>query len=121
MCSATELLLIFFFSEQQSFGFHSCITELFYLLCNESYQPEVIFVSQDIDFLPVINIVKASIENVCGDLLHLCILMSLSDTEEIIMLSLSEDHNVMQYHWKINYRKMSHGRRSGKGRGDCCF
>ena len=54
-------------------------------------------------FVLVTNIVKASIENVCGDLLHLCILMSLSDTEEIIMLSLSEDHNVMQYHWKINY------------------
>ena len=72
-------------------------------------------------FVLVTNIVKAPIENVCDDLLHLCIFMSLSDTEDIIMLSLSGDHNVMQYHWKIKYRKISIGAKSGKGRGDCCF
>ena len=67
------------------------------------------------------NIVKAPIETVCGDLLNLCIFMRLSDTEEIIMLSLSGDQNVMQYHWKIKYRKIIHRARSGRGRGDCCF
>ena len=78
MCSAIELLVKVSYSEQQSFEFFA--------------------VFQDINFSLVTTIVKAKIENVCDDLLHLCISMSLSDSEEIIMLSLSGDHNIMQYH-----------------------
>ena len=55
---------------------------------NECYQPGVIFVCWDIDFILVTNIAKAPFENVSDDWLHLCIFMSLSDTEEIMMLSL---------------------------------
>ena len=78
MCSAIELLVKVSYSEQQSFEFFA--------------------VFQDINFSLVTTIVKAKIENVCDDLLHLCISMSLSDSEEIIMLSLSGGHNIMQYH-----------------------
>ena len=78
MCSAIELIVKVCYSEQQSFEFF------------------VMF--QDIDFFLVTTKVKAKIENVCDDLLHLCTSMSLSDSEEIIMLSLSGDHNIMQYH-----------------------
>ena len=96
---------------------HNCFTSCTMNVISQG----VIFVCQDIDFLPVNNIVEATIENVCDDLFHLCIFMSVSDTEEIIIISLSGDHNAMQYHWKIKHRTISHRARSGRGRGDCCF
>ena len=46
----------------------------------------------DFEFLLCTNI-KDAIVNMCDDLLHLCMSMGLSTNEEIIMLSLSRDHN----------------------------
>ena len=96
MCLATELNLEVCCSEQQRFGFCSCITELFYLLKNECCERHVIL--WDIVFLLITIIVMACIEKLCFGVLHLYILMGMSATEEMIMVSLSRDHNVILNH-----------------------
>ena len=85
MCaSSVDLFLEVVYSGKQGFGFCFCIAELFYLMYNERNQPGVILVNWDFHFLLLINRFKTPIENMCYDLLYLCIFMDLSATEEII-------------------------------------
>ena len=90
MCLATELLLKVCNSEEQILALQHCFTS-----CTMNVISHGLYLcAGDVDLFLLTNIVKV-IEDVCDDLLHLCIFISLSDTDEIIMLSLSGDHNVI--------------------------
>ena len=56
-------------------------------MLNECNLTGVILVYWDIHFLLIINRFKTPIENMCYDLLHLCIFMDLTASEDITMLS----------------------------------